>query len=644
MQMVALGLYGLDSDDIDSTLKDKMRRLISSDTDMCEFEFIIQSRDGNTRLESSLKDHKISLSENGKVKPPTYVQDHFKILFDVPEEPTKKLISALRSIDYHLGQYELYVQRYRGCIKESLDKIDDYVDKENRLQEEAQALALKNTELGNLQKRLESVQEDYSKMEKAYVVGLHKRLFYDLTELDNQKGELNKRIKQLKEAGAGGGNRKYVERLKMFGEVLSTLKHSVNTSSSINDFQDEDDKKRNLSVAKEINDVFMPRKISDEKQKGWRTFYVDTLRTLESNPLQKKKMPEEEQIELLDRLIELLKDFVNMSTEIPGTNGKNVNEFLKELESSRGKSKSRISEKVSLNEAIKACKEIIANLDTFAEVTAQIPKEVAGEDDLDQADEDLKNAKRKYDNKLKEFTNLLGQYNAIPEREKVDLLSTKELSVHDYESKRKEKTDLDSKVRNCLITIESKRQLVNDLSKSKKPSGSLDKEKLKSAYAATDEIMRKIHLWKDYISSLDLEKMSFKKSPDLEAVKFYGALGDYFADVLKVVYFENRGWNVRQIDFMNRRYIVEARSPISFIDIGTGHTALNALLARMKQDYGGKKKILLFDEIGIMDAGNMGRLLEEIGRQVKSNEVLFALLSQVDNELNRPELVPVKLE
>lgn len=48
-------------------------------------------------------------------------------------------------------------------------------------------------------------------------------------------------------------------------------------------------------------------------------------------------------------------------------------------------------------------------------------------------------------------------------------------------------------------------------------------------------------MWKDYISSLDLEKMSFKKSPDLEAVKFYGALGDYFADVLKVVYSRTGG-------------------------------------------------------------------------------------------------------
>lgn len=134
--------------------------------------------------------------------------------------------------------------------------------------------------------------------------------------------------------------------------------------------------------------------------------------------------------------------------------------------------------------------------------------------------------------------------------------------------------------------------------------------------------------------------------PDLDdgATKFYDALGEYFAEVLKVVYFENKGWVLTRIDLTNRRYIVEGRQPISYVDIGAGHTALNSLLARMKQDYEGRKKILLFDEIGIMDNENLGRLIEEIKSQVRNHEVILALLSQVDNTVKGVVLEPISCE
>jgi len=64
-------------------------------------------------------------------------------------------------------------------------------------------------------------------------------------------------------------------------------------------------------------------------------------------------------------------------------------------------------------------------------------------------------------------------------------------------------------------------------------------------------------------------------------------------------------------------------------------------LARMKQDYGGKKKILLFDEIGHMDENNTERLLEEIKKQINSGEVLLALLTQMDNSLDEVVLKPI---
>ena len=74
--------------------------------------------------------------------------------------------------------------------------------------------------------------------------------------------------------------------------------------------------------------------------------------------------------------------------------------------------------------------------------------------------------------------------------------------------------------------------------------------------------------------------------------------------------------------------------PITFNDISTGFNALNSLLAKIKQKYGGRKKILLLDEIGIMDEKNINILLTEIKRQVRGGEVIFAALNLAERNLD----------
>ena len=141
--------------------------------------------------------------------------------------------------------------------------------------------------------------------------------------------------------------------------------------------------------------------------------------------------------------------------------------------------------------------------------------------------------------------------------------------------------------------------------------------------------MRKIGSWIDFINRVNFE--SEIEEINEESNKFYNLLGEYFANIVKGVYFENKSWDVKSINLVKKCYIIEKRNPILFLDIGTGHTALNALMSKLKQNYGEKKKILLFDEIGDMDENNINRLIKEIREQINQGHVLFALLSQADN-------------
>ena len=127
----------------------------------------------------------------------------------------------------------------------------------------------------------------------------------------------------------------------------------------------------------------------------------------------------------------------------------------------------------------------------------------------------------------------------------------------------------------------------------------------------------------------------------MESEKFFDALSDYFADILKVIYFEKQQWKVIKVDLFNRCYIIEGRKPIAFPQIGTGHSNLNSLLTRLKQDFSGRKKVVLIDEIGHMDEENLNILLNEIKSQVRDGKIIFALLTRADNKLNRVKWIPI---
>jgi len=75
--------------------------------------------------------------------------------------------------------------------------------------------------------------------------------------------------------------------------------------------------------------------------------------------------------------------------------------------------------------------------------------------------------------------------------------------------------------------------------------------------------------------------------------------------------------------------------------MGTGHTALNSILSRIKQNFGGKKKIILVDEIGHMDEGNIGILVDEIKDQIKKGETIFALITIADSRVSEITWEPI---
>lgn len=642
MQMIALGLFGLESEDIEKKLKDQMRSLNTESIDKCEFDFTIASKDGKVKIKSNSKDGNVNVLVNDKRKGSDYIQDKIKLIFDVPEEPIVKLDSALKSIKGNLREYEELNKKYLNQIKEILDKIDDYEHKENGIIDEEEALKQKKLSKEQLQKRLADLKNKFKDLEKGNVVVTFSKNWKEFNKLDNENKLLQKRIKKLKSAGLGGGNKKY-HRLKIeFINALKDLKFLVNTATHFEKITPEDEKKDLSKFAKQINAVFTPQELDDDKLKGWRKFLKYHLSQIESNTLINVKLEEEDELQLIKKLIEILEDFVELRGAVPGTGGKTVSQFILDLEGRSNELEATLTGKLDLERGKEECNDLIEKIDDLARTKAKIPRiETAGDDDLDTLIEQQKELTETMKEISKQLDELEDDYNSISEEDKNRYSVLEDQVEHEYEDTKNKIKSIEEKIKNYEIDIKAKDDFISALKKVTKPP-KYNKEKLKSRYNIISKVSGKIEDWLDYIQGLNLTEMKVSDEINVESKKFYTALADYFANIIEWVFYENQKWKVNKVDFINRCYVVEERSPISFDRIGTGHTALNSLMFRLRQNYGGRKKVVLFDEIGLMDKDNINRLLDEIKTQVKNNEILFALLAKVDDDLEKIVFQPVK--
>lgn len=642
MQMIALGFHGLESNDIEKPLKDKMRRLTSKDAE-CKLNFIITSSDDKTKIEVGVDDGKVDIKVNGKTKPRTYIEDNFKIIFDTPAEPTKKLGSALILLRSNLDHYTDIVRRYSESINDKRNDIASYEDYESTLNTRKKNLEEERQTLENLKKRRGKKISDLNQSYNAYVFNIFNETEEKIKKLENQEVNIKNRIRELKSLGIGGGNKDYNNLLDEFIGVRSNIVFHLGMLKKHEKIMHNDYKKFE-TINNDINSIIIPKNLSDEKLKTWYKFFDDMRKNVESNPIYTKKTQEEDLIEIYEKIIPILKDFIDCNAEIPGTGGKNVSEFLSGLEDAQKELTKKSAEKIALKDVSEFCRNIIKGLSDFVAIQKRNPNiETTDADDYNSLIKRKDKIKNELPNLIKILIDKEDDYKAIPISERTTLSKTSNVVLEDYEEAKKEKDKLDTKISDTELSINIlDKQISEDKNKREKFKMYYDKNKLEEFDKITISIMKKITSWKEIIASINPETMEIEDKND-NADEFCTALAEYFALILKKVYFENKEWKVRKVDFIKRCYDVDGREPIDFVDMGTGHTGLNSLLARLRQDCGNKKKIVLFDEIGLMDKDNRERLLSEIKTQTKSGKTIFALLTDVDDNLDRVMLDPVEV-
>lgn len=639
LNMVALGLYAkdifnTDAEIISDSLRAKMDYLSSGDLDVMKFDFIIKSPDGLTEIRSQNDNGSLTTKLNGEPVGPEHLNEQIQVLYDVPDDPLVKLQSSINLIRENLIDYQRYLDRYHQNLENIRTKIIDFKNKEktikknnNLLEETQQNLSSKKILSGQVEKELKTLE-----------IANNVLYYFEIVELSIQMDENIKILKEkrteLKKTGLGGGTTKFKEQVEDFNSINFLVKKSISSIKKHRDVIPHENLKLIKTIESKLNRLCSPRDIPAKKIDEW-TEQVKKIKVdLENDPIIEQFQEEEMKSELITKIMDVLRGYLSLNMKIPGTNLQNILSFYSELDKFNKQIEPKITRKRDLKEVINGLSRLSVHLSDLNVKRQKIP-DVDG-DQMYEFDQIVKEIA-----KLQKELDSLG-VESLKYSDATESLSEDEIEkILDNPGQREQYLKTKKEFEGLKTDIETLKQQEKTLIARIEDLGELqsltshDDVFLKKESAHCDILRIKVNNWKNILDQVNFRKtdsgIDYKKSKTL-----FDALSEFFAGILKVIYFESKSWEVENVDLVKRQYVVRNRKPIKFVQMGTGHIALNSILSRIKQNFSGKKKIILVDEIGHMDEGNIGILVEEIKSQIKNGETIFALITIADSRV--PEI------
>ncbi len=321
LNLLALGLNGLnDAYIIKQSLKEKMSNLIDSSHQKTNFLFSITDKDGNIELTCQKKslDSKEIIVRDGKNKlitPEAFIRK-YKLIYDIPENPTERLKDLLHEIEdvqsrmgTRLGIFREYVDTVIKDIREAKDPQKIEKKKKEMLEEKEKAEAGEH--------EIKSLNEELKKIRLYTAV----KFFYEYKgEFQKLNGVLNsiKRedVKQKKELVKV--SKEYKEKSEEFKKEINELKEIYyKVTPLLKAFFERTEKGRlqiwcNIDIDKEIKN----HELSKELKLEAANFIVLLRGLLEKNTKSDKDVLVKANI--YTQLIELLENYKSFNIKLPG--------------------------------------------------------------------------------------------------------------------------------------------------------------------------------------------------------------------------------------------------------------------------------------------------------------------------------------
>lgn len=568
----------------------------------------------------------------------------YAVLFEVREKMSDKLQRHMDDVEHRFDQYLNYIKIYEGKLSELFEKVSNYEKSEEKLKDAEIAIKNLEEELSNHEKVKDFYHNEYVNKKREYINYIYEKKTSEFDALENQFEDITKRINHAEKSDRPDSNRS-----KSLLNKSNSLRDKIVDSKLIfqrlsepelrNGFTEIYKNLKSLSNLESVTFEYLSS-LSDYFQKV-REYAKEESRS----DISSEHYRETQELSFLKSFLDIIKRYSYVDLELPGS-GKKLVDLLEPLEKRCEELKLQLG-KYDLLENLDSTSEDIISQIGYVSIELKKYKDEDKHEDMTSEGENLeelnnssKNIKQRLDKIANELSNIEDDYKSLSPEEKKNFRLDPQVEK-DYEKTRKNYVDSEKEISDIGTKLKAQRMYKKNFENIKKPNTDLTLQDIISENKKIDELKNKFKYYTDKMEDITLPNLEGDGQLDERTLDFFDKIGTYLANVVEVIYHEHRMLKVKKIDFRNRQYVLEDGSTIKTSTVGSGHSSLNAITARIKNSFSDKKKILLIDEITDMDPGVKGFLIEEVKKQILSGESVLALLTEWNYDSGENELVQI---
>jgi len=635
-----------DSENINQSILEEISDFENRETSLA-FDFIIKSPDHALTLECSYKDNERHFKINGNDVGVTEVKEKFVVLFDVPEQLQEKLKNSIKNVRTRFKRYIDLVSSYYDDLESLHTKLTDYNNAEKTKKEILYNISNLKSSLSNYNNLLNTYTNQEPSIRKQFVNHQYEILSNEFIEAEKNYKEVDNIIRKnqnrVKKTSSNGRN------LQNEGNELRNMIYFSKELFIAK--MDKDQRDKFNKILKDIPSLSILDKLNENVISEIYSFYLNQKNDAEKSrtgDTSDRNYKNKQELEFIRKLLNVVEDFVNINPEIPGS-GKKVTELLAPLQQREWELSNLVGDDNTMEAIISNCEKIIKQTGKVS-IELKKFKEQRGDHEEEESEidfESLKKEKLEWEKKMDlasvELTKLESEYNLITEDEKRDFKVDPNI-VQRYKTLISNITGVKDKISEINGNITVQEKFLNKYEYLKKPDTERSLDDIEAESNKVNKLLKKLTNYSNKLQNIDLKKMQLRDSSGGDGSELYSKIGEYLASVVEVIYHNKRSYEIKNIDFSRGEYIMaDGSEPIKFNWLGTGARALNALSTKIRQNFKGRKKIILIDEIGDMDNDNQQILLDELKKQVKNGDTLLALLTERDDSNDSVRMIPISL-
>jgi len=658
LNIIALGLYGLKNDKLDSNLKTQINHLVNSNHQELTFNLKIKKQ-GRTIIESEkpdgdVSDIKVYEYKDGNRTPimPDNFQNKYNLIYDIPQNPIDRLNQLIKEIRNTQRNYKKDVKYFRKYLRNTIEEINSsrnpklISQKKKEIKENEKEIENKKAILKKKEETLDQLEKyTYSRFIRDYTAkctNLHE-------QIEDLEGKLEhkERTKKARDSKLGNRIEETREQINQIEDIhleLSDILKSVLP----------DEEKHHLDIWNRIsfNDVIETLEFEDDLE-----IEVNDLKEIVSKKIEEKD--EEKALtkaEMYNGLIDFLEDYKIEDILVPGVE-KDVNEFIEILETKAQKYEDTLNYYDNLEKAKSHLNELeskISKVENKLFPNIRNLKEKRSEDYVKEEYRDYQNrleSKRElleeYDKKLQKYEHKYAKKALDPDNiEEIysDVIDEEEISSYtnytEKELNQKIKSlkdqieDIEDRIKELEFQIEMDKNKLSSLKSEEKHKYHNQREEIKNLNQKAKILESKLNDEYDkYITKLIDEDINIDECESEEERKYYEKVSNYLGNKVGFIRHGQEEYQVEYIDLIKNVIKTESGKEIMLSDMGTGQSQ-SAYLKGLLNTNDNRKIIALFDEVAMMDTYSLNPIYEKFKELYQKDQLLAGVVVQKADEMN----------